>query len=98
MIIKILNKTAILTGSYIILCVIAFSYHMVRHEYDKFSTIFIGLLTLPWSFIVALMKDIIIANVFHYELNFVGNNIILLVCAMVNTVLIYAVSNKKSKK
>ena len=91
---KISTQTVIFTSTYILLCIFAFAYHIVRHEGDKFSAIFIAILTMPWLLFAALIKDAIIAMIFHYEFGFIGNNIILLACVIINAVLIFAISEK----
>jgi len=98
MLIKLFNKPAIFSGTYIILSIIAFAYHIIRHGYDKFSAIFIGMLTMPWSLLVALTHDLIIAGIFKYEIGYFGKNIILIICVIVNASLIFAVANRKKVK
>lgn len=93
---KISNRTIVLVSTYILLCIAAFAYHIMRHEGDKFSAIFISALTMPWGLFAALISDAIIGMIFHYEFGFIGNNIIFLVCAIVNVVLIFVISEKFS--
>jgi len=57
--------------------------------YDKFSAMFVGILTMPWSLGFALFKDIILAGLFQYEIGTFGKNIMLIVFALLNTGLIY---------
>ena len=80
---------ALASSAYLILCIASFAYHFARTDHDKFSAIFIAGLTLPWSLGAALFKDLIIAGIFHYEIGFFGNNVILAVCALINTFFIY---------
>lgn len=91
------NQAAVISVAYLLLCAAAFYYHILRHEYDKFSAIFIGILTLPWSLIAAFFKDLIIAGTFQYEFDYVGNAVILLICAVINTILIFIIFNKRKK-
>lgn len=42
---------SILSLIYVLLCIMAFAFHIARHETDKFSAMFIAVLTLPWSFL-----------------------------------------------
>jgi hypothetical protein len=73
---------------YISLCSLSLIYHINRHQFDKFSSIFISILTAPWSLSFALFKDLIIASIFHYEFSFLGNTIVFLISILINTLII----------
>lgn len=77
------------SGVYVALCLAAFAYHFARTSHDKFSAIFLVILTAPWCGLYAIFKDSVIATVFNYEIGFLGNTIALIVFALINTGLIY---------
>jgi hypothetical protein len=72
----------------LMLCIASFVFHWAR-AYDKFSAMFIGILTMPWSLGFALFKDLIIAGVFNYEIGFLGINIMLTAFTLINADIIY---------
>lgn len=83
------SKAKIFFFMYILLCFFAFMYHVMRPAADKFSAIFITLLTLPWSVLIVLFIDFIIYPVFHYELNSVVTNLLIFVSVVINALLLY---------
>jgi hypothetical protein len=85
------------SGVYSGLCVAAFAYHFARTAHDKFSAIFLVILTAPWTGLYAILKDSVIATVFHYEIGFVGNTIAMIVSALINTGLIFYFSTKLNR-
>ncbi|KQC09246.1 MAG: hypothetical protein APR62_02840 [Smithella sp. SDB] len=85
---------SILSAIYVLLCILAFGFHIARHETDKFSAMFIGILTMPWSFVASLLISFI-EIITKYEFKYIGNNIILLICVIVNTVLIFFIAKKR---
>jgi hypothetical protein len=82
----------ILSVVYFSLCVLAFIFHLVTS--DMFSLMFVGILTLPWSICYALFKDIVIAGIFNYELEYMTHYSILILSVVVNTALIFFITNK----
>jgi len=53
---------------------------------------------MPWSLLVSLFKDLIIATFFHYEFNFNENTIVFLICIFINTVgIIFYLENHNKK-
>jgi len=91
-----MNKWKILIPStlsiiYVFMCIWAFGFHIARHGTDKFSAMFIGILTLPWSFITSLLTSFI-ELITKYEFKYMENNIILIICAIVNTFLIFIIT------
>jgi len=60
----------------------------MRSEADKFSGIFITVLTMPWSLMVAFTKDYI-GLLYHYELNGFQINIIMFLIVIGYTALLY---------
>lgn len=78
---------------YVLLCIMAFAFHITRHETGKFSAMFIAVLTLPWSFVAVIFTSIIEITT-KYEFKYMGNNIILLICAIANTILIFKIIKK----
>jgi hypothetical protein len=76
----------------------AFSFYIARHETDKFSAMFIGILTMPWGLLEALFHDFILAPMFNYTFSPVVKNISLVVWVIINTVLIFFFAYKTSKQ
>lgn len=92
------NKTRILgyalPAVYLLLCSLSFAYYIYRHSSDKFSAIFIVALTLPWSFVIFFLKDVV-GLAFDFDPTYVDANIVLVILVFVNTVLIFRVSAGK---
>jgi hypothetical protein len=82
---------------YLVLCIWAFGFHVMRHETDKFSAIFIGLLTMPWSFIESLIHDLIISPIFHFEFSYALKNITMSAWVILNTLVLYLILKKLTK-
>jgi hypothetical protein len=89
---------SILSIMYVFSCIMAFSFHIARPATDKFSAMFIGILTMPWSLLEALFHDLIIAPIFNYTFSSVVLNISLVVWVIVNTFLIFIICNKIRKQ
>lgn len=89
---KISNKGLIISTTYFILFAISFAYNMIRQDYDKFSAIFISILTFPWSHVIAFS---FIASEAAYELSYTAKNIILFASALINVYLILVIFRKK---
>ena len=85
---------SLFVGVYVVISIAAFIYHIVRHSSDKFSAIFMAVLTLPWSFFVILIKDTVIAHTFNYEIGFHGKNILYALLVVINVKLINIFFNK----
>ena len=94
---KELKTSVLLSILYIALCALAFTFHCIRQA-DMFSAMFIGILTMPWSICYALLKDFIIAGIFNYEIKYVTHYIVLFFSVLVNTLLIFFISNKFKNK
>jgi len=96
------NKRAILpfiiSGLYLIASIVAFIFHIGRHETDKFSAMFIAILTLPWSLLESLIHDIVISNIFHFEFNYIMKNITMSIWVIVNTIIIFFITKKIMKQ
>ena len=84
---------SILTIIYVLLCVLAFIFMMSQPATDKFAAIFIAALTQPWSFLIALFINLL-EIIFNFEFKYIENNIILLICVVVNTALVFFIANK----
>ena len=93
-----LSRPIILTFIYVLFCIFAFVFHIARHETDKFSALFIAMLTMPWSLCFALFKDFIIATIFDYSFNYMGKNIILSLFVIVNATIIFFIAQKTREK
>jgi hypothetical protein len=93
-----LTKFLYVSFIYTVLCAVSFLYHISRHSTDKFSAIFIGILTMPWSLLTALVKDLIIYQFLRYELNYIEKNIILIACIFLNNFLIFLYFNYSKNK
>ncbi len=89
---------SILSIVYFFSCIMAFAFHITRHETDKFSAMFIAILTMPWSLLESLFHDLIIATILHFEFSHVLKNITMAIWVIVNTVLIFIVCNKMRKQ
>ncbi len=83
---------SILCILYVVSCVWAFSF-MISRPGDKFSAMFIGILTMPWSFLIAFPLNLI-EVIFNFEFVHVDKKIILLICAIINTVLVFFLARK----
>jgi hypothetical protein len=88
----------ILSAMYVFSCTMAFMFHIVRHETDKFSAMFIAILTLPWSLLESLFHDFIIATIFHFEFSYLLKNITMAIWVIVNTILIFIITHKIRKQ
>lgn len=88
----------ILSFLYALACIISYLFHISRPAADKFSAIFIAGLTMPWSLLVAFLQGLIIAPIFKYEFNSTELNIILLICVVINTILIFIISKNIQTK
>ena len=89
---------SILSIMYIFSCIIAFSFHIARPATDKFSGMFIVLLTMPWSLLEALFHDLVIASIFDYRFNDFVWYVSSVIWVIVNTILIFVICNKMRKQ
>ena len=89
---KISGIAKIVSVVYIVLFIAAFAYHVSRHEYDKFSAIFVSILTAPWSTLFALLLTRP-----EVEINFgyAEKNVVLVILAVINTSLILFIGRKR---
>ncbi|MBP1762716.1 MAG: hypothetical protein H6Q64_2258 [Firmicutes bacterium] len=85
---------SILSLIYVLLCIMAFAFHIARHETDKFSAMFIAVLTLPWSFLESLFHDLVISTIFHFEFNYFMKNITISIWVILNAALIFFIVKK----
>lgn len=84
----------ILSSIYVLLSILAFSFHIVMHETDKYSAIFIGILTMPWSFFESLFHDLIISTILNYEFSYTLKNFTMSVWVILNATLIFFIVRK----
>ena len=89
------KRAIVLVIIYLLLCLFSYLYHVNRNDFDKFSAIFIGILTVPWGLGFLLIMNLIIYPIFKFELTSFWINIVLLVSVSINTFLIYFITDKK---
>ena len=90
------KMSVILSIIYIVLCILAFAFHLAKM--DKFSAMFIGILTMPGSLIEALAYDIIINPIFNIEFNSYTWNVSLGIWVFINAVLIFFITTRLISK
>ncbi len=76
---------------YIVLFQIAFVIFVARHEYDKFSAIFVVILTVPWSGWFAQFKS---RPGINLEFGYTETSFILIAFAIMNALLILVAISK----
>ncbi len=90
---KISRTALILAVVYLFLFILAFAYHVHRHEFDKFSTIFVTTLTAPWSSLLILAYTY---SPGEFEIGYMGKNVALILCAFINIFLILLTGRKRT--
>jgi formate hydrogenlyase subunit 3/multisubunit Na+/H+ antiporter MnhD subunit len=93
-----LNKAKSISLIYLLLCFLAFVFYSTRHEYDKFSAMFLALLTSPWSFFIARFNG---KFGIEYELTFQASLFVFTFCMLLNLIIIFKFFNwldKEKKK
>ena len=79
---------------YIVLCVLAFTFCIVK---EYFACMFIIMLTLPWSFLVSLTHDIILNPIFNIQFDTIIFDVSYVAWVIVNTFLIFFIYNRIKK-
>jgi len=88
-------KKAIIAGViYFCLFLLSYAYFLARYEHDKFSGIFLVIVTAPWTPLISLAR---LKFGIETELSFVAINVLMWASAIINFFAIVLITRKLNK-